>query len=251
MATIPVSIIFKICCKCDKSKPLGLFVKDKRSASGHSNVCKECNNKYYREKARLAGRPSKKREGPKLTDDRIVQKMHEFYCKLGYLPDGKELQVLKSEIGIKGLGIKKEFKKLFELHLKNDDPKELRARCNKCNAIKYLSDFRSVIKSIYGIGECKDCTNLYQKKLNESNPGLKITYPWKEYRARYYKNQSGTSEYKLRALNKQLLLAKKQSTIDNILRKIAELKKRRESLVKVKDVEKCFNPSLDILPPVD
>lgn len=228
VATISSSTILKICCKCDKSKPIGLFVKDKRSVSGHSNVCKECNNKYYyRQKARLLGRPSKKREGPDLTYDQIVQRMHEFYYKLGYLPGGKELQVLKSEIGIKELAIKKEFKKLFKLHLKNESTEELRAKCNKCQAIKKLSDFRSVKRSIYGVGECKECTNHYQQKLNESNPGLKITYQWKEYQDRYFNKHKDSPEYKIRSLNKQLLVAKKQSTIDKILSKIADLKRAK------------------------
>lgn len=181
VTTIPALIILKICSKCDKSKPIGSFVKDKRSRSGHSNVCKECNNKYYREKAKLTGRPSKKREGPNLTDDQIKRKMHEFYYNLGYLPNGKELQVLKSEIGIKGLAIKKEFKKQFEFHFKNDSPEELRAKCHKCKAVKKLSDFRSIKKSIYGIGECKDCMNHYRKKHNESKPNVQSTYIWKEY----------------------------------------------------------------------
>lgn len=222
-ATIPASAILRICRKCNELKPVSFFVKDKRSESGQSNLCKDCNNKYYREKARLAGRPDRRRKAPNLSGDQIVLKMHEYYYKLGYLPSGTELKILKSEIGIKGLGIKKEFKKEFELYFKNDNPKELRAKCPKCGAIKYLSDFRSVKKAMYGIGECKDCMNQYREKLNESKPGLIIL--WKEYRERYYKKHSDFPEYKLRSLYKQLSLAKKQTTIDKIFRKIADLKK--------------------------
>lgn len=228
--TIPASAILTICRKCNDLKPVSFFVKDKRYKTGQSNLCKDCNNKYYREKARLAGRPDRRRKAPNLSGDQIVLKMHEYYYKLGYLPSGTELKILKSEIGIKGLGIKKEFKKQFELHFKNDNPKELRAKCHKCDAIKYLSDFRSVKKSIYGIGECKDCMNQYRKKLNESKPSLEIPSKWKEYRDRYYKKHSDSPEYKLRSLYKQLSLAKKQTTIDKIIRKIEDLKKAKAIL---------------------
>lgn len=168
---------------------------------------------------------------PHLSYDQIVQKMHDFYYNLGYLPGSKELRVLKSEIGISNFPIKKEFKKQFERFFKNDNPAKLRARCNKCEAIKKLSDFRSVKKTIYGIGECKDCTNQYHKKLNESNPRIRTSYPWKEYCARYYKKHSVTVEYKIKALNKQLLLAKKQYTIEKILIKLAELKEAKAFLI--------------------
>lgn len=39
----------KICSKCEKNKPIELFVKNKTCKNGRSNVCKECQNNYSRE----------------------------------------------------------------------------------------------------------------------------------------------------------------------------------------------------------
>lgn len=172
MTTVATSAILRTCHKCKKSKYVVLIVKDKKSVSGHSNICKECNNKYYREKAKLKIRKVKQTIETHLSGDQIAQKMHEFYYNLGCLPSRQELQVLKSDIGIKKFAITKEFKKQFELHYKKDNPKELRAKCPKCIAIKYLSEFRPAKSSIYGIGYCKECTNQQQKQRKESNQVL-------------------------------------------------------------------------------
>lgn len=46
-----------ICIKCHQEKPIEIFIKDKRMASGHVRVCRACDNK----RKRIAASISKKK----------------------------------------------------------------------------------------------------------------------------------------------------------------------------------------------
>ena len=165
--------VLKKCIKCDETKELGLFKKDKGRADGCRNVCLTCHNKKrvgYNQKYKM--KKAAKKLGVSV----------EMYIASRVVL--KEIKKKKSKTGEHQCVIKKKEKMFLKQIAFENSVLVTQKECFMCNGIKSVIEFypSKTHKDGYE-GRCKKCNSLKGKKYRPSSTSRKRKQEYdKQYR---------------------------------------------------------------------
>ena len=220
----------KICYKCNITKPLNNFNKQKQNKDGYKSICRDCckieyyeNQEYNKEKSKLYYYNNREKRSQKMAvyyeqnKEEIKQQSNKYYHQNKNDPnfyqnrEKNKINKNKKKYRQKQSIIRQQQKIQEMIDLEACSP--LEKQCSDCKIVKIIWEFSRGKNTLLGRKTiCKDCQSIHRKKYQIENKDI-LAKKQKIYNQEIHRKIANRLRARMRKAIKNYQANKKETTL--------------------------------------